>query len=98
MAGVNGAKHNFGSLTLCNLVAGSTIGSFTLTAAQATALNGKTISQVLADANNVLGGNAVPAAYGSAGNLNEVVNQLNLSFDSCSVSAFATSYLCPICP
>jgi hypothetical protein len=74
------------------------IGSWTLTAAQATALNGKTISQVLADANNALGGNGVAAAYGTFGNLNELVNQLNLSFDGCSVSPFATSFLCPICP
>lgn len=97
-AGVNGTKHNFGSLTLCNLANGSMIGSWTLTAAQATALNGKTISQVLADANNALGGNGVAAAYGTFGNLNELVNQLNLSFDGCSVSPFATSFLCPICP
>jgi hypothetical protein len=61
-------------------------------------MNGKTISQVLADANIALGVPPGPPVYGTYGNLNELVNQLNLSFDSCTVSAFATSYLCPICP
>jgi len=98
-AGVNGTQHNLGSLTLCNLVGGTVISpAFTLTAAQATALNGKTINQVLTDANNTLGGNGLPAYVGSFGDLNELVGTLNGSFDSCTVSAFATSYLCPICP
>jgi hypothetical protein len=105
--GVNGTKHNFGSLTLCNLIAGSTIsngdGTWTLTAAQAAGLNGKTISQVLADANAALGHPTVPnPVYGTGNggyaNLNILVDALNGSFASCTVSAFATSYLCPICP
>jgi hypothetical protein len=74
------------------------IGSFTLTTAQAAALNGKTISQVLTDANNAVGGNGLPAYVSSFGNPNELVNALNNSFLNCTVSAFATSYLCPICP
>jgi hypothetical protein len=98
LPGVNGTKHNFGSLTLCNLVEGSMIGSWTLSGTQAAGLNGKTISQVLADANIALGVPPGPPVYGTYGNLNELVNQLNLSFDSCTVSAFPTSYLCPICP
>jgi hypothetical protein len=98
-AGINGTHTNLGSLTLCNLVDGTVISpAFTLTAAQATALNGKTISQVLADANNALGGNGLPAYVGSFGDLNELVGTLNDSFTGCTVSAFATSYLCPICP
>jgi hypothetical protein len=43
-------------------------------------------------------GNGLPAYVGSFGDLNELVGTLNGSFDSCTVSAFPTSYLCPICP
>ena len=93
-AGLNGTSTNLGSLTLCNLADGSTIGSWTLTAAQATALNGKSISQVLADANNALGGNGLPAYVGSFGDLNQLVTALNTSFEECQVSSFATTYLC----
>jgi len=95
----NGTHTNLGSLTLCNLVGGTVISpNFTLTAAEAAALNGTTISQVLADANNALGGNGLPAYVGSFGDLNELVGTLNGAFDTCAVSAFATTYLCPICP
>lgn len=93
-AGLNGTHTNLGSLTLCNLVEGSHIGGFTLSAAQAAALNGKTISQVLTDANNALGGNGLPVYVGSFGNLNEVINTLNESFLNCTVGAFATTNLC----
>jgi hypothetical protein len=48
-AGLTGST-GFGNLKVCNLAAGSTIGSWTLTAAQALALNGKSISEVLTDA------------------------------------------------
>jgi hypothetical protein len=96
-AGINGTHTNLGSLTLCNLAGGSVIGSWTLTAAQAAGLNGKTISQVLADANNALGGNGLPSYVGSFGDLNQLVGTLNDSFASCTVSAFATNHLCPIC-
>ena len=78
------------------------IGGWVLTAAQATALNGKTINNILTDANNALGGNGLPSYYGgSFNNLKDLVNALNGAFPgypSCTVSAFATSYLCPICP
>jgi hypothetical protein len=98
-AGLHGTHTNLGSLTLCNLVAGSTIGSWVLTAPQATALNGKTINNILTDANNALGGNGLASYYGgSFNNLNDLVNELNGSFHSCTVGTFATSYLCPICP
>jgi hypothetical protein len=94
-AGLHGTHNNLGSLTLCNLTAGTTIGSWTLTAAQATALNGKTINNILTDANNALGGNGLASYYGgSFNNLSDLVNALNGSFHSCTVSAFATSYLC----
>jgi hypothetical protein len=93
-AGLQGTSVNFGSLTLCNLVEGSMIGGWTLTAAQATALSGTTILQVLADANNALGGNGLPSYVGSFGDLNQLVTALNESFDNCGVTAFATAYLC----
>jgi len=94
-AALHGTHTNFGSLTLCNLVEGSTIGSWTLTAAQATALNGKTINNILTDANNALGGVGLASYYGgSFNNLKDLVNELNGSFHSCTVGAFATSYLC----
>jgi len=97
-AGVTVAPDNdpkFGDLTLCNLAAGSVIGSWTLTAAQAAALNGTAIRQVLADANTALSGSGLPDyVVGSFGNLNQLVSALNVSFHECKVSAFATTYLC----
>ena len=84
----------FGALELCHLVEGSTIGALTLTAAQATALNGTSVASVLTDANNALGGNGLPGYVGSFGDLNELVTALNESFNNCTASAFATAYLC----
>ncbi len=92
----------FGDLTLCHLAAGSVIGSWTLSAAQATALNGKSVSQVLAATNNALGGNGLPTyvtpcgtnCNQGMGELNQLVTQLNTSFDACVVSSLATAYLC----
>ncbi|MBI3798855.1 MAG: hypothetical protein HY268_18060 [Deltaproteobacteria bacterium] len=89
----NGSQ-GFDDLTLCNLVEGSAIGSFTLTTAQAAALNGMSVSQVLADTNNALGGNPLPPYVGSFGNLNQLVTALNESFDNCTASSFATANLC----
>jgi len=100
-AGLHGTHTNFGSLTLCNLVEGSQIGGWTLTAAQATALNGKTINNILSDANNALGGNRLASYYGSFNNLKDLINELNNAFPnypSCTVGTFATTYLCPVCP
>jgi hypothetical protein len=84
----------FGNLQLCNLADGSTIGSWTLTAAQAAALNGTSVSTVLTNANSALGGNGLPAYAGSFGDLNQLVTALNESFDNCVASAVATAYLC----
>ena len=89
-----GDPAGLGSLTLCHLAEGSVIGSWTLTAAQATALTGKSVSQVLADANNALGGNGLPIYVGSFGDLNQLVTALNESFDDCTVGPFAAAYLC----
>lgn len=88
----------FGGLKLCNLVNGSMIGSFTLSAAQATALNGKTVADVLADANIALGQGITPpyvnATSGRFGELNQIVTKLNESYDNCNASTFAVQYLC----
>src|SRR4051794_1726459 len=83
-----------GDLQLCNLTAGSTIGSWTLTGSQAAALNGTSVSGVLTSANNALGGNGLPGYVGSFGDLNQLVTALNESFDNCVANAFATANLC----
>jgi len=99
----------FGSVTLCNLVddpAEDT--AMNLTPAQADALNGKTINQVLTDAENVLGGSGAVSSYGlTVSQLNALVSLLNLSFDAAftdasgmvhpcgGMSAFASAHLCP---
>jgi hypothetical protein len=87
-------NQSVGSLQLCNLVEGSAINAFTLSAAQAAALNGQSVSQVLAAANDALGGNGLPSYVGSFGDLNQLVTALNESFDNCTASAFATANLC----
>ena len=73
---------------------GSAINGFTLDATQAAALNTQSVSQVLAAANNALGGNGLPSYVASFGNLNEIVTALNESFEACVASAFATANLC----
>jgi hypothetical protein len=88
-----GFASGFGNLKLCNLADGSAIGSWTLTATQAAALNGTAVSSVLTNANSALGGNGLPAYAGSFGDLNQLVTALNESFDNCTPSAFA-AYLC----
>jgi hypothetical protein len=89
-----GFATGFGSLQLCNLADGTAAGTWTLTAAQAAALNGTAVSSVLANANGALGGNGLPAYAGSFGNLNQLVTALNESFDNCTQNAFAAAYLC----
>jgi len=83
-----------GGLELCNLAAGSTANGWTLTAAEAAALNGTAVATVLSDADNALGGNGLPLYVGSFGDLNELVTALNESFDNCSATAFAVAHLC----
>ena len=62
-------------------------------------MNGKTINNILTDANNALGGNGLASYHGgSFNNLNDLVNELNGSFHSCTIGTLATTYLCPICP
>lgn len=83
----------FGDLKFANLASGSQLKTWTLTATQAAALNGQTVRQVLAHANTVLGGGALPTYVGSIGDLNQLVTWLNESFDNCVVTAGAVSYL-----
>ena len=59
-----------------------------------TSLDGFTISQILAIANQVLGGNlgALPAGF-SVSSLNDLVDTLNQAFDGCVVSTWAMQHL-----
>jgi hypothetical protein len=93
----------FGDARLCNFQAGDFFqnSANALTAAQAAALNGKTIRQVLADANIALGTGTLPPYVSSFGMLNELISVLNLSFDPgnvpgecCGHSAFANAHIC----
>jgi HYR domain-containing protein len=99
----------FGSVMLCHLVDDAAEDTaLNLTAPQAAALNGQTINQVLADAENVLGGSGALSAHGlSVSQLNALVSLLNLSFEATftdaggmfhpcgGISAFASVHLCP---
>ena len=87
-AGVLGGTQNstitaFGNLVFCNVPSGTT-----------SSLLGKTVDQVLADANVALGNATLPSYVGSFGNLNDLVTSLNESFDNCGLSTFATTNLC----
>ena len=55
-------------------------------------LDGQTISQILAAANSALGGNGLPSGY-SFGDLNTLIENLNLSFHNCLLSAWGASHL-----
>ena len=70
-----------GALTIVNLATSDELSGTPLTTAQVDALNGQTISQVLAEANTVLGGGA--ATYGlTVPQLNDLVDLLNKAFDN----------------
>jgi hypothetical protein len=55
---------------------------------------GVTVNQVLADANTVLGGGALPSYVTSISELNDLVNNLNNAFDNCADTAWAEANLC----
>jgi hypothetical protein len=57
----------------------------------------KTVSQVLADADQALGRNGLPSYVGSFGNLNTLITNLNESFDNCTISTWATENLAASC-
>jgi hypothetical protein len=54
------------------------LGSYVLTSGPAT---GKTINQVLTDANKALGGGALPSYASSISALNDIVDSINNMFD-----------------
>lgn len=56
-------------------------------------LDGKTIADVLADANQVLGGGVLPYGYTSISQLNDLVTNLNEAFDNCEASSWASGHL-----
>jgi hypothetical protein len=57
-----------------------------------TSLDGDTVAQVLAAANTALGGGGLPAGF-SFSSLNDLIDNLNGSFDGCVPDSFATGHL-----
>jgi hypothetical protein len=108
----SGFPAGYGDVVLCKFAEGDTFTNdgTPISAATAAALNGQSVSDVLAAANAYLGGNGVvPVPYGlaNAADLNELVANLNLAFDGkdwngdtvddheCGgMTAFAESHLC----
>ena len=87
-AGTPPISGGFGSLLLANFVAGNN-SNLSLTAEQAAKLNGLTISQVLADAEHVLGGYGATSTYGlDVSQLDTLAERLNDSCNSGTVSPF----------
>lgn len=76
-SGVDGMPAGFGDLTLVNT---------------GTSLDGSTVSEILAIANQALAGNGLPVGY-SFSQLNELITNLNESFDDCEQSAWAAQHL-----
>jgi hypothetical protein len=56
-------------------------------------LDGLTIAQVLAQANTVLGGGALPNWATSVSDVNTIVDDLNGAFDDCITSGWAQAHL-----
>jgi hypothetical protein len=69
------------------------IGGFVLKNTGNANLDGLTIAQVLADANKVLGGGALPAWATSVSGVNDVVTDLNEAFDDCITTQWALDHL-----
>jgi hypothetical protein len=67
------------------------LGSLTLTGT-GTSLDGSTVSTILADANVALGGGSLPSGF-TFSSLNDLIDDLNSSFDGCMASSWATSHL-----
>jgi hypothetical protein len=57
-----------------------------------TSLDGATVSTILAIANNALGGAGLPSGY-TFGQLNDLITDLNESFDNCAASEWAKAHL-----
>jgi hypothetical protein len=97
--GCSGFPAGFGAAVLCKFAAGSSFVALgaPLTQAQADALNGQSVSQVLAAVNAYLGGAGViqvPYGLGTAGVLNELVSNLNLSFHDPYTDAGGVTHDC----
>jgi hypothetical protein len=75
---IDGAGGSITDLRLCNT---------------GTSLDGKTINQILAAANQALGGGSLPVGY-TYSSLNDLVTKLNEAFDNCNVSTWALQHLC----
>jgi len=75
---IDGADGSIGDLSLCNT---------------GTSLDGKTVNEILAAANQALGGGSRPTGYTYA-TLNDLVTHLNEAFDNCNVSTWALEHLC----
>jgi hypothetical protein len=85
---------NLAALRLCNFAAGDLLGDTPLTAAQATALNTKSVANILADANTALGGGALPSYVSNISQLSALTTLLNEAFDNCVATAWAKAHLC----
>lgn len=84
---------DFSELVFCNLVAGSQVGSWTLTGSQAAFLNGLPVWLVLDDAGFALGSGILAPYANTFDEMNELVTALNLSFHNGVPSAFAQTHL-----
>jgi hypothetical protein len=83
----------YSSFTACNYSESDALGGSLLTSAQVTAINGQTIAQVLAAAETALGGGT--PAYGlTAGQLTELVANLNEAYDECAKQPFEKDHIC----
>jgi len=68
------------------------LGSLTLSGT-GTSLDGSTVSAVLAAANLALAGGPLPAGFASYSALNDLIDQLNQSFDGCVMNGWAATHL-----
>lgn len=68
------------------------LGSLTLSGT-GTSLDGSTVSAVLAAANLALAGGPLPAGFVSYSELNDLIDNLNQSFDDCAPDRFALTHL-----
>lgn len=73
---------------------GGPFGSLKVCTSDNPAVAGQTISQVLAAANQALGGGALPYGMSSYSELNGLLTSLNESFDNCRPTDWASAHLC----
>jgi hypothetical protein len=68
------------------------LGSLTLNGT-GTPFDGQTVSAILAAANSALAGGPLPPGFASYSSLNDLIDNLNSSFDGCVANGWATSHL-----